>query len=89
MAHSTTTFDRIVRLYDQAGQLLSKNELLTEAEQQLFADIRAELDRLWPKRRAELTFQASGPPRLIAAPNPHDHHRVIAHGIQPLPSGRG
>jgi len=87
VAHSTTTFTRIVELYDAAGALLSKDDFLTEAEQARFADIRAELDQLWPKRRAELVFQIDGPPRLVSAPDEHARRRQIAHGIAPLPSG--
>ena len=82
--HSTTTFDRIIELYDAASHLLAKNDLLTAAEQRCFADIREELHQLWPKRRAELTFQIAGPPRMISAPDPRSQ-RQIARGIPPLP----
>jgi len=83
---STTTFDRIVHLYDQARMLLDKEEGLTEDEQRQFADIRDQLDRLWTHRRAELVFQVAGPPRMISAPDP-SRRAQIARGIQPLPSG--
>jgi hypothetical protein len=86
--HSTTTFTRIVELYDASVQLLAKDDFLTEAEQQRFADIRNELDQLWTHRRAELVFQINGPPRLISAPDDGARKRHIAHGIAPLPSGR-
>jgi len=89
MGHSTTTFRRIVALYDEERQLLDKTEL-TDAERARFADIRASLiERYWPQERAERVRQASGPPRLISAPDPRSHRRVaqFAHGMQPLPSG--
>lgn len=88
MSHSTTTFDRIVRLYDRARDLLDKEEGLDADDQRVFRAIRDELDGMWIRRRAELTFAVSGPPRLISAPNPQDHKRVVAHGIAPLPGGR-
>jgi len=85
--HSTTTFRRIVELYDVAGRLLAKEDGLTEAEQARFREIRDQLDQLWPKRRAELVFQIDGPPRLISAPDERARARHIAHGIAPLPGG--
>lgn len=89
MSHSTTTLDRIVRLYDQARQLLDREEGLSADDQQRFREIRAELDqRLWPERRAELVRQVAGPPRLVGGGGERDQQRAIAHGIAPLPGGR-
>lgn len=83
---TTTTFDRIVRLYGEAGQLLSQEDGLSEADQVRFAEIRDQLDGMWNTRRAELVFQVAGPPRMISAPDPRSQ-RQIARGIPPLPRG--
>jgi hypothetical protein len=82
----TTTFDRIVSLYDQASAPQACEEGLTADEQKQFREIRATLDRLWDRRRAELAFDASGPPRIVSAPDPRSQ-RQIARGIAPLPGG--
>jgi hypothetical protein len=84
--HHTTTFDRIVQLYDEERQLLDKGDYLTDDEQRQFADIRAELAKSWPQRRAEQVFEVSGPPRMISAPDPRSQ-RQVARGIAPLPRG--
>lgn len=88
MAHSTTTFRRIVCLYDEARALLDKrsNDWLTDDDQARFAQIREQLDRLWTHRRAELVFQVNGPPRMVSAPDPR-RRAQIARGIAPLPAG--
>lgn len=85
----STTMDKITALYARAGALLAHDGFLTEAEQREFADIRAELDQLWPKRRAELVFQVSGPPRCLGGGTERDQQRMrqIAYGIAPLPHG--
>lgn len=89
MSHSITTFQRIVALYDEERQLLDKysHEYLTEAEQARFADIRANLAKLWPQRRADLVFEADGPPRITGNAQPLDRRRMTAYGIAPLPNG--
>jgi hypothetical protein len=79
-------FDRIVSLYDQASALLTCEDGLTDDEQKQFREIRATLDQLWDKRRAELVFQVAGPPRVVSAPDPRSQ-RQIARGIAPLPGG--
>lgn len=89
--HSTTTFRRIVGLYDEARQLLDKrnDDWLTDDDQARFAEIRVSLDAMWSKRRAELVFQTKGSPRMVSAPDPRSQPQVkrFAHGIAPLPSG--
>jgi hypothetical protein len=89
VSHSTTTFDRIVHLYEEAGRLLAKEGLLSDDDQTCFTKIREDLDQFWPKRRAELVFHVSGPPRLISAPDPRSQPQIrrFAHGIAPLPNG--
>jgi hypothetical protein len=89
--HSTTTFDRIVQLYDEERRLLDRayDDDFTADERQRLREIGSELmNTYWPLRRKEIVFQLHGTPRLISAPNPQDHKRVIAHGIAPLPNGR-
>ena len=53
ITHSTTTFKRIVALYDEARHLLDQagDAYLTADEQRRFAKIRAALTSLWPKER--------------------------------------
>jgi hypothetical protein len=53
IAHSTTTFRRIVALYDEERCLLDQagDANLTADEQRRFAKIRAALTSLWPKKR--------------------------------------
>lgn len=87
MGHSTTTFGRIVRLYDEERMLLDKEEL-TDAERGRFAEIRTQLESLWPKERQERVFLQHGRPRLISAPDP-SRRRQVARGIQPLPATGG
>lgn len=86
MSYCSTTFDRIVDLYDEAGRLLA-HEYLTEAEQARFREIRVTLDRLWTHRRAELVFSIHGPPRSLGGGTEADQRRQFAHGIAPLPGG--
>jgi hypothetical protein len=81
-----STLDHIISLYDAYLPLLNKGDYLTEDEQRQCIEIRRALDQLWPKRRAELTFQAHGKGRLISAPDPRSV-RQVARGIQPLPQG--
>lgn len=88
--HSTTnTFRRIVELYHAAGALLAKDAYWTESERARYDDIQAEIDQLWPRRRAELVMQVAGAPRLISAPDPRSQ-RQVARGIAPLtmPGGK-
>jgi len=87
--HSTTTLQRIIRLYDEERQLLDRTgeDWLSAAERARFADIRAGLERLWRDRRQELVFSLAGPPRLLGGGSETDQKRQIAHGIAPLPSG--
>jgi hypothetical protein len=86
--HSTTTLDRIADLYDEERQLLSRDDddWRTADVRDIASDIRARLERMWDKRRAELVFTYRGPPRLISAPDP-SRRAQIARGIPPLPSG--
>ena len=53
IAHSTTTFRRIVALYDEERCLLDQagDANQTADEQRRFAEIRAALTSLWPKER--------------------------------------
>jgi hypothetical protein len=92
MKHCSTTLDHIVTLSDQYLTLLNSREpgeFLTDEEQWQCVEIRRALDSLWPKRRQELTFRASGPPRMLSAPDPRSVRQVarFAHGIAPLPQG--
>lgn len=96
MERHSTTFRRIVNLYDEARQLLDKSgeTWLTPDEQLRFKEIRAALDKLWTERRAEWVFAESGPPRTLGdnRPMPHgrpSHPRLSAYGIAPLPHAGG
>lgn len=84
--HSTTTFQRIVVLYHEAGALLAKDDIWTKAERARYDAISLEIDQLWPRRRAELVLEVAGPPRIVSAPDPKSQ-RQVARGIAPLPSG--
>lgn len=90
--HYSSTFRKIISLYDEAGQLLAKDDGFTEADQARFQEIRDTLDGMWNRRRKELIFEQHGPPRMVAAPNPRSQRQVtrsIAHGIAPLPMPNG
>jgi len=80
-----TTLDRIVTLSLAEQQLLNTPDW-SAADRKQFDDIRESLARLWTQRRAELTFDAAGPPRMVSAPDPRSQ-RQLARGIQPLPQG--
>ena len=91
MAHSTTTLQRIVALYDEERRLLDRrcDDFLTDAERARLAEIGRELyEKYWPNERAERVFATHGPPRCLGGGSEHDQKRQIAHGIAPLPSGR-
>jgi hypothetical protein len=85
MAHSTTTFQRIVRMYERAGALLAQ-EAMDDAERVEFRQLQSDLDQYWERERASRVFAQHGPPRMISAPDPRSQ-RQIARGIAPLPSG--
>lgn len=89
MSHcTTTTFDRINELYAEERQLLDRWDLTAE-ERARFRALHAELEQLWPKRRAEIVFELHGAPRLISSPEPLDKRRRTAFGIAPLPMSGG
>lgn len=88
MTHSST-LSRILGLYDEERKLLDRcscGEWIARDDLARFAEIRTALEALWPKRRAEIVFSLSGPPRLVSAPDEHARRRLIAHGIAPLPA---
>lgn len=83
-----STLDQIVVLSEAEQDLLNTPDW-DAAERKQFDDIRAALAKLWTQRRAELTFNAAGPPRMVSAPDPRSVPQIrrFAHGIAPLPSG--
>lgn len=93
--HSSTTFGRIVQLYDEERRLLDKagETWLTPDDRDHFRQIRRELtEKYWPERRAEQVRAEHGPPRMISDNRPMpqgrpSHPRLPAYGIAPLPSG--
>lgn len=74
--HSTTTFDRIVALYHEAGDLLAKDDLWTAAERGRYDAIRSEIDQLWPKERQERARRRFGQPQLIGGGTEADQQRT-------------
>lgn len=76
MAHSITTFERIVALYHEAGALLAKDTLWTADERVRYGAIRSEIDQLWPQERRERVRRQYGQPRLIGGGTEADQQRM-------------
>jgi hypothetical protein len=94
MTTPTTTLSQIVTLSDEYLRRLNSRDagdFLTDADRWRCVEIRAALAKLWNDRRQELTFEVSGPPRMVSAPDPRVRDvpsaRLHARGIQPLPQG--
>jgi cell fate regulator YaaT (PSP1 superfamily) len=85
----STTFQQIVSLADEYIAITSHSEW-TDEERWRAVEIRAELAKLYPRRRIEQALaRVGGAPQILGTYGPRDRERIrgVAHSIAPLPRG--